>query len=287
MLHDLGVVGQFGVDDQRQARQVDAACRDVGRDADPRPAVAQRLQRRIALALAEFARERHGREAALQQDRLEMAHGVAGVAEHQRARRIMEAQQVDDGELGFLRVDPDGAIFDIGMAARAAGDLDAQRIVLVVLGELDDRLGQRRREQQALALGRRRLQDEFEIVAEAEIEHLVGLVEHDGLQRGNVEPVALDMVAQAAGRADDDMGALIEQRGLAARVHAADAGDDAGIGVFVEPGELALDLQRQFARRRDDQRQRLAGAAEGFGLAEQGRGDGEPIGDSLAGAGLR
>jgi hypothetical protein len=86
--------------------------------------------------------------------------------------------------------------------------------LLIVLGELDDRLRQRRREQQAAAGCRRGLQDEFEIVAKAEIEHLVGLVEHHGLQRGDVEPVALDMVAQTAGRADDDMSALIEQRCL-------------------------------------------------------------------------
>ena len=73
------------MDDEVEPRQVDAARRDIGRDADPRPAVAQRLQRGVALALAEFARERDGSETALQQDRLEMAHGVAGVAEDQRA----------------------------------------------------------------------------------------------------------------------------------------------------------------------------------------------------------
>ncbi len=136
MLHHLRVIGQLGMDDERQPRQVDAARGDVGRDADPRPAVAQRLQCRIALALAEFAGQGHGREAALQQDRLEMAHGVAGVAEHQRRRRIMEAQQVDDRELRFLRVDANGAVFDIGMAARTALHLDAQRIALIAAGEL-------------------------------------------------------------------------------------------------------------------------------------------------------
>jgi hypothetical protein len=56
------------------------------------------------------------------------------------------------------------------------------------------------------------------------------------LQRRDVEPAPLDMVAQAAGRADDDMRALVEQGGLAARVHAADAGDDPRIGLLVEPG---------------------------------------------------
>jgi hypothetical protein len=96
----------------------------------------------------------------------------------------------------------------------------------------------------------------------------------------------LDMVAQASRRADHDMGAFVEECRLAARIHAADAGDDPGIGVLVEPGQLALHLQRKLPRRRDDQRQRLSGPAEGFGLAKQRAADGEPVGDGLAGAGL-
>ena len=42
------------MDHQFQPRQVDAARRHVGRDADPRPAVAQRLQRMGALGLRQF-----------------------------------------------------------------------------------------------------------------------------------------------------------------------------------------------------------------------------------------
>ena len=73
---------------------------------------------------------------------------------------------------------------------------------------------------------------------------------------------------------------------LAARIHAADAGRDPRAGRTVEPGELALDLQGELAGRRDDEGQRLAGALEALRVAEQGRGDGEAVGDGLAGAGL-
>ena len=76
-------------------------------------------------------------------------------------------------------------------------------------------------------LVRRGLQDEFEILAKAEIEHLVGLVEHHRLQFRDVEPAASQMIAQPARRADDDMRARGQLALLAARVHAADAGDDA------------------------------------------------------------
>ncbi len=56
MLQHLGVVGQVGVDHQRQARQVNTAGRDVGGNADLGPPVAQGLQRMVALGLAQFAR---------------------------------------------------------------------------------------------------------------------------------------------------------------------------------------------------------------------------------------
>ena len=39
------VAGQIGVDHQIQPRQINPARRDIGRDADPRPAIAQALQR--------------------------------------------------------------------------------------------------------------------------------------------------------------------------------------------------------------------------------------------------
>ena len=95
------------------------------------------------------------------------------------------------------------------------------------------------------------------------------------------------MIAEPAGRADHDVGAGGEFALLAARIHAADAGDDARIGMAVEPGQFAMDLQRELARRCHDQRQRCAGLLEPLGIAEQVLRDRQAIGDGLAGAGLR
>ena len=95
------------------------------------------------------------------------------------------------------------------------------------------------------------------------------------------------MIAQPARRADHDVGAGRKLALFAARIHAADAGNHARIGVLIEPGEFAVDLKRQFARRRDDQRQRCAGPLEPLGIAEQFGGNRQAIGDGLAGAGLR
>ena len=95
------------------------------------------------------------------------------------------------------------------------------------------------------------------------------------------------MIAQPAGRADHDMGARGELALFAARIHAADAGDHARIGILIEPGQFAMHLQGQFARRRDDQRQRSGGPLEPLGAVEQVVRDREAIGDRLARAGLR
>ncbi len=94
------------------------------------------------------------------------------------------------------------------------------------------------------------------------------------------------MIAQAPRRADDDMRAFGQSSSLLPAVHAADAGDDARASVAVEPVEFALHLDRQFARRRDDQRQRSARRRKSFRVAKERRGDGETIGHGLAGPGL-
>ena len=50
------------------------------------------------------------------------------------------------------------------------------------------------------------------------------------------------MVLQPARRADDDMRAARERAGLAAGVHAADAGHDPAAGIAIEPGQFAMHL---------------------------------------------
>ena len=95
------------------------------------------------------------------------------------------------------------------------------------------------------------------------------------------------MIAEPARRADHDMRARGQFTLLAARVHAADAGNHARIGMLIEPGEFAMDLKRQFARRRDDQRQRGGGALEPLGAIKQVVRNRQTIGDRLARTGLR
>ncbi len=148
----LVVVRQVGVDDEAEIRQVDAAGRDVGGDADARASVAQRLQGVVALALAQLARQGDGREAALEQACLQMPHRLAGVAEHHGGAHLVEAQHVDDRVLDLVGRDADRPVFDVAMRLVRHQGVDAQRIPLELARQRRDVARDGGREQQRAPL---------------------------------------------------------------------------------------------------------------------------------------
>ena len=282
----FGIGGQVGVDHQLEIGQVDAPGGDIGGHANPRAAVAQGLQRVAALGLGQLARERHDGEVAVGEAGGQAGHRGAGVAEDDGVLGFVEAQDVEDRVLGVAGVHVHRAVFDVGVLAGFGLDRDPLGVALVALRQPGDGGGHGGREHQGAAGRGGFVEDELELFAEAEVEHLVGLVQHHGAQPGEVDVAALDVVAEAPGGGDDDVTAPVERAPFAARVHAADAGGDDGAGLGIEPAELAADLHRQFAGRRDDQREGAGGGAEAGAVAQEVRRDGQPEAHGLAGTGL-
>ncbi len=280
------VVRQLGMDHEREVRQVEATRCDVRRDEHAGAAVTQGDERLRALVLRQLAREGDRREAPLHQARMQPLHTLAGGAEHDRGARFMKAQHIDHRVLDVERGNANGAVFDVGVLLVAAERLDAKSIALIAACESFDLARHGGGEEQRLTCFRRRVENEFEILAEAEVQHLVGFIEHDGLELGEIEPAALEMIAKAPRRADDDVGAEAELACLCAGIHAADAGDDACTRLRIEPGQLALNLHGKLAGGRDDQRQRLSRGLEALVLAEHGGSHGQAEGYRLAGSGL-
>ena len=155
--------------------------------------------------------------------------------------------------------------------------------------ELEHALREGRREQQVEPLvGRRQApHDVADVGDEAEVEHAVRLVEHQHLDRGEVEHALLVEVDQAARRADQDVHAVLEVAPLLLVVHAAEGEAELHARVLPEDLRVVVDLHGEFARRRDDQRERRVDLARRRHLAAQDAGvqrDQERGG--LAGAGL-
>jgi hypothetical protein len=139
----------------------------------------------------------------------------------------------------------------------------------MALGDLQDARRQGGREERRLTRRRRLLKDRFEILGESHVEHFVGFVEHEDLNRLQRERLAADVVQCAAWSGHHDVGAAFERsdlllhRGPAVERHDGEAG---ATGVLVD--RLA-DLHRQLTGRDQYQPRRVPGrglTAGGHGL---------------------
>ena len=129
----------------------------------------------------------------------------------------------------------------------AADDVDLHRIRLVALGDGVDARRHRGREQHGLVGVGDGLEDALDVVGEAHVEHLVGLVEHqhpNGVER---QRTATDVVDDAAGGADDDVHATVECLQLAVDGLAAVDGHALGAHVLAVAEERFTDLHGQLA----------------------------------------
>ncbi len=284
-----GVDGGIGVDDEANAREVDAAGGDVGAHQHAGAAVAHALQRALSFALRQLTAQGASEEAALDEASGEARRAFARLAEHEGGGRLMQAQHVDDGGLALAGVDEVHDVGDVFVLCALLFGRDAHGACGVALGERHGLSRHGRREQQCSARGGGFVEDAFELVAKAHVEHLVGFVEHDAAHIFGVEGTAREVIEHAPRCADDDVGAEEQGAGFGAGIGAADDGAHGDAGVFAEPAQLAGDLLGELARRRDDE-----GAGQGAFLrlggdaafVEEHGQHSEAEGDGFAGAGL-
>lgn len=191
-------------------------------------------------------------------------------SERKRSATSFLAVAEDDGVLEFgLGADEfaqDGALFVIlavrgdetlrhGRGGRSRlCDFDTLWILQESIGELLDLRRHGCREEQRLASERDHLGDAFDIGDETHVEHAVGLVDDEDLDAAHQELAALEMVEQAAGRADQHIGAALELAVLVFEGNAADQEGDVEAVVLAVFLEILGDLSGEFARRFENQR---------------------------------
>ena len=125
-------------------------------------------------------------------------------------------------------------------------------------GQRDDGGRHGGREQHRLAGLGRLAQQPLDVRQEAEVQHLVGLVEHQRVHVRDVEGAAVHQVDEPAGGADDDVDAGGERVELGVVPHAAVDREDAEAAVLAGQVQVAGDLERELAGRRHDERLGLA-----------------------------
>ena len=290
---DLLVFGALVVDDVRDVVDVDASCGDVGGDQDIDLAVTEGAQSLLASALAQVAVQRTDREAAGGQVLAQAGGGALGAAEDDGAASALGLEDARD-DLDFVHgvnaVDDlldrvDGLVLVVGVLRADVGRLDHE-----AAGQGHDGAGHGRGEQHGVAVLGDSAEQGLDVGQEAQVEHLVGFVEDDGFDAGQVQVALAQQVDEAAGRAHDDVGATLEGLDLGLEGDAAVDFDDAGRQV---PGSLAQilgDLLGEFAGRQDDEGLRLVRVEEVLVALFVGRDDvledGDAEAEGLAGAGL-
>ena len=278
----LGVVGDVEVDHVADAVDVQAAGGDVGGHEDVQAAVLQLVDGALALVLRDVAVDGGGGEAAGAQLLGELLGLVLGAHEHDHRLELLDLQHAGEGvELVAVRGHQE-ALADVVRGARLRLDRDFLRVVEVLLRQAADRGRHGRGEQGDLLLGGGVGEDALDVFLEAHVQHLVGFVEDQESQVGDVQRALLQVVDDAARGAHDDLGAAaqageLDAVGLAAvdRQHG-DAAEVVGEGL-----EGVGDLERELAGR--GEHERLGGAD----LAVDAGEDRQREGGGLAGAGLR
>ena len=205
----------------------------------------------------------------------------APVAEDQQdVLGVRLLDQPDQDQRAVVVVHLDVALLDLldgGDAARG-GDLD--RIAGLLAGQPQELAREGRREQEGLPLVGRVAQDLAHVVEEADLEHLVGLVQDDELGPGEGQELLADEVEHPPGRADHELGAGLEGLDLRVQRVAADHQGHLDVARAAELLEHPGDLLGQLAGGAQHEPQH--GGPRRVDAGHHGR----PEGQGLAGPGL-
>ncbi len=292
----LLVLRRLVIDDVGHTLDIDTARGDVGAHQHVDLAVAERAQRLLARTLAQVAVDGAGREAALLQLLGDVGRRALGTAEDHGQATALGLQDAGD-ELRLVHVvRTEDVLRDVGdgRALAVLGDgADVGRLRHVAAGQADDRTRHGRREQHRLTLRGQVRHDLLDVGQEAQVEHLVGLVQDEGLDAREVELLLPGQVEQAARGTDDHVDALLERLDLGLVRAAAVYGEDADVADLARGQEVVGDLGAQLAGRNHHEGLRGVGQLRGGGAAGLDvRGDDDPLQqgkaetERLAGSGL-
>ena len=256
---ELAVVGQVVVDDERDLLHVDAARPHVRGDEHPAHAAAELLHDGVALRLLHVAV--HGRDGEVRLAHLlrQPVDLASRVAEYHRLRDRQRVVQVAERvELPLLALHGHEELLDAVESQLVALDQDANRVGHELGGHLEYGVWQRGADQTHLGLRRQVAVHVVDLLLEALVEHLVGLVQYEHLDVARLQVMPMDHVDDAAGRARDDVLAVVELLDVVAQARAANARVTLHVHEVAEGEHHLLDLDGEFARRREHERLGLA-----------------------------
>ena len=200
-----------------------------------------------------------GRKACRLEQADDLVSAMLGAAEHQRAFDGFRAQQMRQKRRLLRLVDEGQALLDQVDGRSHWGHRNFRRIGQIAVGQLLDRFRHGGREEQGLALGRDQGNDPLQRMDEAEVEHLIGFVEHEDFELAQRQSALVNEVEQAAWRGDENVETACNRAHALAVGNAAE--DDPDREAHEAPVGLGAlgDLGGKLTRRSEHQHADLAG----------------------------
>src|ERR1700738_3448644 len=233
---------------------VQAARRDVGGDQYRDVTVVKVTHHLQALGLRYVARDGLCDESVRGQGPLEHCGDAPGVDEHHGAACVdspQQAHQQRDLFLGGGEVEHLAHAIDRHLVRL---DADQLGIVHVLVGEFENAMRQGRGEHHVETQRRMRQTPQYEgnILDKSEIEHTICFIHDRHLDVAQIKDMLFEVVDDAAGRADQHVDAFFEKAPLLFVIHAAEYDGELEAGVFADTFGVGVNLDREFARWRDD-----------------------------------
>ena len=276
----VGALRDVVVDDVRDPRDVEPARGDIRRDEDPRFAPTELLERRVSLFLRAVAMDRFATQPPLVQMTGQATRPELGAHEDDGRVDLLAAEEREQCCFFLIARHLDDALAN-RIDRAAVADLDLFGIVQELLRDRSDLRTHRRGEHQRLSGRRELLQNAPDVGHEAEVEHAIGLVEHDDLDGRKIHVIVLHVIEDAARRADQNVAARTNAALLGSERHPADDERRGHARVVGEARHLLVDLQGELSSRREHE-----GAAHAPRLRNQALEDGDQERRRLAGARL-
>ena len=274
----LGSVGDIVVDDVGDLLYIDSPGYDVSCYQDIKPTISKALHRPVAGTLGHVSLDGDGFQAAVLELQGQPVGPVLGAGKDDRGEegRILE-QVLEKVQLPLL-LNGVESVLD-GLGRFRVSELSNQRVYEDLLGKLSEILGHGCCKEQVLTFFRQLGYDSPDVRQEAHVEHVVRLIEDEGVDFWGLHLATLEQVKDAAGTADYDLGSSSEGLDLGA------VGDTSVDGNRSDPGsarkgpDLLVNLDGQLTGGSKDE-----GARAGSRVFQQALKHREPEGGRLPGS---
>jgi len=250
----LGGARRIEVDHVVNARNVQPACGNVGRDEDVEASLTKAAHGSVSLSLAHIPLECDGPQTLLRELKRESLRTMLCSREHDRRLAIvLREQAIEQIPFPAFRHRIEGMFDSLGRSNRR--QFHDMRSIENTCRQLANRLRHRGRKEQVLSILWQRGQNPFDVGKESHVKHMIRFIEYESLDLREIQLSMLQEIEHSTRTTDYDLGSTAQRANLRTCRDAAEDRHGLDLGEFREQPDFGIDLNRKLASRGQDEGQ--------------------------------